>query len=267
MLLSLVLSCSLVFFLASFGGGDGKYPSGAPSGYTNSPADGHDCSVSGCHATTSTAVTNYITTNVPAQGYTPGVTYQVTVTVPGASGMAKGFEVSPQNSTGTILGTLVAGTGSKLTTGNTGYITHSGAMMTSPATWVFNWTAPANGTGTVTFYGAFVSSFSTVSHSSLTIGENNVGINDLKSETKFSAYPNPVQNRLTVSYTLTRQEQVTVSLLDVTGKLILPLINEVQNAGTVTRSFDLKGNVQPGLYFLAIDKGGSKKIPEKIVVE
>jgi len=265
-ILCFVLSFSLVIFLTSFNKNDGKYSNGSPAGYTDSPYDGQDCSVSGCHSTTSTLVSNYITTSIPLQGYTPGVTYQITVTVPGANGDAKGFEVSPQNTAGTILGTLIAGTGSKLTTGNTGYITQSFAESSSTAVWVFNWTAPAAGTGQVTFYGAFVSGFSNCSHSSTVVQEFHVGINDLKSQLGFSAYPNPVENNLTISYTLTQQEHINLSLFDVTGKIILPLINEIQNTGKFTRSFDLKGTVKPGLYFLTMNKSGSDKILDKIIV-
>lgn len=264
--MSLVLSCSLVFFLASFGSSDGKYPSGAPAGYTNSPHDGQDCSVSACHGGTSNVVSNYITTNVPADGYVPGSNYTITVTVPGNSGDNKGFEVSPQNTAGTILGMCAPGTGCKMASGATGYITHSSAMTTAPAVWTFTWTAPAAGTGQVTFYGAFVSGFSNISHSSTVVQESHVGINDLKAELGFVAFPNPVQNKLTVSYNLRDQEQMTLSLLDVTGKMILPLVNELQNTGSYTRSFELKGSIASGIYFIAINKGGANKILEKIVV-
>ncbi|MGA2824077.1 MAG: choice-of-anchor V domain-containing protein [Bacteroidales bacterium] len=265
-LLYLVLSYSLVIFLTSFNYNDGKYSDGSPAGYTDSPHDGKDCSVSGCHSSTSALVSNYITTNIPSQGYTPGASYQITITVPGTNGDAKGFEVSPQDSAGTILGSLTAGTGSKLTAGNTGYITQSSAVSGSPAVWVFDWTAPAAGTGQVTFYGAFISGFSNCSHSITVVQEFHIGINDLKTQLGFSAYPNPVQNSLTLSYTLTQQEHVNLSLFDETGKMILPLINEIQNEGKFTRSFDLKGTVRPGLYFLTINKNGSDKILDKIIV-
>lgn len=264
--LFLVLSYGFVILLTSFGNNDGMYTNGSPPGYTDSPFDGQDCSIPDCHATTSDSVSNYITTDVPVQGYTPGVTYQITVTVPGVIGDVKGFEVSPQNTAGTILGTLIPGSGSKLTTGNTGYITQSSSVTSSPGVWVFTWTAPVAGTGKVTFYGAFVSGFSNDSHSSTVVQEFHVGINDLKSQLGFSDYPNPVQNNLTLSYRLLQQERIILSLFDVSGKMILPLINEFQNAGTITRSFDLKDYVKPGVYLLTINKSGSNQILDKIIV-
>jgi len=128
------------------------YPTGAPAGYTGSPGDGQHC-VS-CHGGSATAVTNWITSDIPSQGYTAGTVYNITVTVTGTG--KKGFEVSPQDATGVQLGTLAAGTGNHLV-GGTKYVTHTSAGSSSAnKIWNFTWTAPVPGTGTVTFYGAMV---------------------------------------------------------------------------------------------------------------
>ncbi len=128
------------------------YPSGAPAGYTGSPGDGATC-VS-CHGGgTAATVTGWITSNIPATGYVPGTVYTLTATVTGTG--KKGFEVSPQNVSGTQLGILAAGTGSHLV-GGTKYVTQNSAGASAgTSTYVFTWTAPVAGTGTVTFYGAF----------------------------------------------------------------------------------------------------------------
>ena len=127
---------------------------GAPSPYTytGSPGDGQNCT--SCHGGSATPVTGWITSNIPAHGYTPGSSYTITVTATGTG--RKGFEVSPQSLTGTQLGVLAAGTGSKLV-GGTKYVTHSSAGASgSTSTWSFTWIAPVAGTGAVTFYGAIV---------------------------------------------------------------------------------------------------------------
>jgi hypothetical protein len=142
------------------------HSNGSPAGYTGSPGDGHNCT--SCHGGTAATVSGWITTNVPSGGYTGGNTYTITVTVTGSG--AKGFEVSPQNATGTQLGTLAAGSGSKLV-GGTKYCTHSSASNSNPTTWNFSWTAPVAGTGTVTMYGAFVVSQPNVKIGSLAIPE------------------------------------------------------------------------------------------------
>ncbi len=128
------------------------HSNGAPAGYTGSPGDGQNCT--SCHGGSAVNVTGWITTNVPTQGYTAGTTYTITVVATGTG--KKGFEVSPQSVTGTQLGTLAAGTGSKLV-GGTKYVTHSAAGASSgTSTWVFSWTAPAAGTGPVHLYMAAV---------------------------------------------------------------------------------------------------------------
>lgn len=127
------------------------YPTGAPAGYTGSPGDGQNCT--SCHGGTATSSTGWITSNIPASGYVPGTTYQITATNSLTGSGKFGFEVSPQNASGTLLGTLAAGANCQLVGGGK-YVTHTNASP-SISTWTFNWTAPAAGTGNVTFYGAF----------------------------------------------------------------------------------------------------------------
>jgi len=141
-----------VVLLTAFGGdgGNSDYPSGSPAGYTGSPGDGQNCT--SCHNGSATTQAGIITSNIPGSGYLPGSNYTITVTLSGSG--EKGFEVSPQNASGSLLGTLTAGSGSKLVGGGK-YCTQSSEVGGSSATWNFTWTAPAAGTGTVTFYGAF----------------------------------------------------------------------------------------------------------------
>ncbi|MFZ4520912.1 MAG: choice-of-anchor V domain-containing protein [Bacteroidales bacterium] len=161
---------SVVILSFAFITGAFAYPSGAPAGYTGSPGDGQHC-VS-CHGGSAATVTGWITTNVPAAGYTAGTAYTITVTVSGTG--KKGFEVSPQNASGTQLGTLAAGTGNH-TTGGTKYVTQSSSGSTnSTVTWNFTWTAPVLGTGPVTLYGAFCVGKSNTKLSTTVVNENAV---------------------------------------------------------------------------------------------
>jgi hypothetical protein len=137
--------------LLLFAGFEMFYPTGAPAGYTGSPGDGQNCTA--CHGGTATTSTGWITSNIPGTGYVPGQTYQITATNNLTGSGKYGFEVSPQNVAGGLLGTLAAGSGSQLV-GSGKYVTHTNANITNNV-WTFNWTAPATGTGPVTFYGAF----------------------------------------------------------------------------------------------------------------
>jgi hypothetical protein len=150
------------------------YPGGAPSPYyySGSPGDGHDCS--SCHGNAS-AASGWITSNIPASGYVPGTTYQVTATNSGSGSGKYGFELSPQNNSGQLLGTLAPGTNSKLV-GSGKWITHS-TSSNSVSSWTFNWTAPVAGTGSVTFYASFTrSTGSATRNSTLTVSEAVVSV-------------------------------------------------------------------------------------------
>ena len=128
------------------------HSSGAPAGYTGSPGDGHNCT--SCHGGSAVTVSGWVITNIPPTGYVGGNSYTITVTATGTG--KKGFEVSPQSVTGTQLGVLAAGSGSKLV-GGTKYVTHSSAVASgSTGTWVITWTAPVAGTGPVNLYSAIV---------------------------------------------------------------------------------------------------------------
>jgi hypothetical protein len=140
--------------------------SGALPGHTGSPGDGKNCTF--CHGGTAQPITDVITSNIPASGYTPGESYTITATTSGSG--RKGFQISPQNIAGDLLGTLAPGSNNKLV-GNGKYVTHNSGILTPNAEWSFSWTAPPAGTGDVTFYGAFVISQPNVRVSSLTVQE------------------------------------------------------------------------------------------------
>ena len=143
------------------------YPTGAPAGYTGSPGDGHTCT--SCHNGSSSSTTGMISTDIPPEGYSPDSTYNITVNVTGSG--YKGFEVSPQDPSGTQLGALIAGTNNHLV-GGTKYITQNAKINSTPATWHFQWKAPAAGTGDVTFYAAYCISKPVTKLENITVHEN-----------------------------------------------------------------------------------------------
>lgn len=144
-------------------------PQGAPAGKTGSPGDGGaTCQASSCHSGTPTVVPGIITSNVPTDGYIGGTTYTITVTTTGSGN--KGLQVSPQDITGNLLGTMIASSGTKLIGGGK-YLTHTTPKTGSTATWTFQWIAPTAGTGDVTFYGAFAVTDKSTKKSTLVIKE------------------------------------------------------------------------------------------------
>ncbi len=153
----IIITCNVASTFWSNGNEAMSHSAGAPATYTGSPGDGHTCT--SCHAgPTAATQTGWITSNIPASGYVPNTTYTITATATRNNHTKFGFEVSPQNVSGTLLGTLVNTSAQTQLVGTNKYITHTSSGTTGTSgfhTWSFNWTAPVAGTGAVTFYGAF----------------------------------------------------------------------------------------------------------------
>lgn len=132
--------------------------SGAPAGHAGSPFDNGGATCSSCHSGGSFSPTVSVTTNIPAGGYVPGTTYQLTATVSAVGASKFGFQTTAQGLGGTQLGTLVSTSGQTQLLSGSKYITHtsSGNSGTGTKTWTFNWTAPNPAAGTVPFFTAFV---------------------------------------------------------------------------------------------------------------
>ena len=159
---------------------------GAPNGYTGSPNEfsGRTCGTQGgCHGGGSSSAAGALTSDIPACGYTPGVTYNFTLTF-GLSGRTKfGFSLSPQRSTGATGGTLVEATNELQIVSSGRYLTHTSQGTASPIgtnsrTWTFQWIAPAAGSGTVTFYYAINATNSNSQTSGDLIFNSNLGIQE-----------------------------------------------------------------------------------------
>lgn len=127
----------------------------APAGHSGSPADGVTCTA--CHGGgAAISKTGIISTTIPTEGYVPGNTYTVTVTLNNPGTTRFGFQLSPQSQNGTRLGTWGAATAETQVVSQK-WATHKSAGTTGNNTkvWTLQWTAPVAGTGDVTFYGAF----------------------------------------------------------------------------------------------------------------
>lgn len=77
--------------------------------------------------------------------------------------------------------------------------------------------------------------------------------------TKVQVYPQPVTDgRLSVHLRLERSARVTLSILDVTGRTLLPLSDTYQQAGEQDYAFTV--NLASGVYFLRVDTGGTGSV-------
>lgn len=239
-------------------------PSGAPAQASGGPAEGGaTCGQSGCHNNTATPKTGIITSDIPASGYTAGATYNMTVTVTGSG--RKGFQVSAQKTDGTFLGTLIAGTGSKLY--STNYITQSSAISTTPATWTFKWKAPAKGSGSVDFYGAFaVTRFSTYTDKYTVKESASSGITEAAPNFNMNVYPNPLQEDINLSFNLQENTAVSAQLISIDGKSSFDLFNSNLLAGKHNLNLSKPEGLRSGIYFLQLNLD-NKQVVKKVFVD
>lgn len=237
--------------------------SGAPAGHTNSPADGMTCSMSTCHGGTATAsAAQIISSNVPAGGYTPGQTYTITATSSQAGINKFGFQISPQKANGQIMGSLSVTNATATKIVSTKYITHtsSGTAGTSNSrTWSFNWTAPASGSGPVTFYGAFLfangnnaSSGDVVRTNTLVINENTTGLSEMADLVNTKVYPNPVVDKVNIQLTMKSPGSAQLSLIDLNGKIISDKEFTDVSSGLNQLSMEIPSTLTGGVYQLLI---------------
>ncbi|HOI87453.1 MAG TPA: T9SS type A sorting domain-containing protein [Lentimicrobium sp.] len=262
-ILSILPVLLLPLITSSYSGGDhnSRTPSGAPAGHTGSPGDGKNCTV--CHGGTATPVSGILSSDVPATGYIAGETYNFTVTLTGTG--RKGFQASPQNVEGTLLGSLTAGTGSQLVGFNNKYITHSAAQNTATASWTYQWTAPAiPGTGDVTMYIAGVISQPNVRLSSLLLKENySIGISDTP-DFITGIYPNPGRDVLFIEINLPGNNVVKADIFTLSGQHTG--ITATENPGYGTNTIKINHSLQSGTYVLRLNTGAGDTFRKLMII-
>jgi hypothetical protein len=245
---------------------------GAEPGHTGSPGDGKDCTT--CHGGDAATVPGWITSNIPATGYVPGERYSITATNWEQEGTRFGFQVSPQNLAGDLLGTLIV-TDSVQTqlVGNGKYMTYTenGVNGIGSKSWTFDWIAPDHEVGEVTFYGAYNSNFeghkgsNHVFLSSLTVKKGwPTKVSDIsKDVSNFLIYPNPAKDDITINFALETESDLVLDIIDIVGQQVAQVLNE-RKLGAVSCQFDTR-KLPSGNYFVRLQVNG-KILTQKLTV-
>ncbi|MBA2611753.1 MAG: T9SS type A sorting domain-containing protein [Bacteroidetes bacterium] len=246
------------------------YQSGPPAGVSGSPGDGATCN--GCHG--GAAVNgSFITSDIPATGYIPGATYNVTATISHPTFNKFGFEISPQNAIGQQKGTLIITdpTRTQLLSGSK-YIAHKTAGTAGTAntsTWVFQWQAPAAGSGSLSLYGSFIKANANNNTSGDAVFVDKVQIfEDLSTglaqntniENEWSMYPLPCADELTIAFRDNKYQSVTVMIRSVEGKVITEN-TYLNNQATIKLNIS---ELQAGVYLVTVVEG-NKSLSKKLV--
>jgi len=94
---------------------------------------------------------------------------------------------------------------------------------------------------------------------------SNVGIENNRTEELFSVYPNPVTSESIIKYALNDLSDVTISVYDISGKLISVLMDENQDAGDYSLNLSINGKMKPGIYFIKMYTG-KKQYTRRIMI-
>lgn len=241
---------------------------GTDPGYTGSPGDSmKNCTV--CHGGVASFATGWITSNIPSDGFKPGQIYTITATNTYAGSNRFGFEVSPQDLAGNLLGEMIITdtTNTKLV-GSNKYITYKapGVDGIDSRSWTFDWKAPSDTNITkVVFYGAFNSNHdgmkandrTVLSHLTVKREGAVVGLNPVNKLTQFKIYPNPGSEVVYMAYVNSELEYVQLDLYGADGTLIKHLYQG--NESLIHQSTDVK-DLSSGIYFVKIQVGSQSQI-------
>jgi hypothetical protein len=237
------------------------YSSGTPGGRTGSPGDNEN-TCTACHTGTPQNATDWITSDIPGNGFVGGETYIITASGTHSGAGKFGFELTAEDENGNKTGSfnIINATETQLANGGVS-VTHT-AQGNTPSgngkTWEFEWTAPEDIPGDITFYAAFNAADGNGSTSGdviylteKTYGPDVTGITEVLADFRF--YPNPSTG--VVNLESTNDENNTVSVFNQTGQLV----EQLQLSGRSAR-IDLS-NQAKGIYFVQFgDDGKMQKL-------
>ena len=176
---------------------------GSPGRKTGSPLDGRSCTE--CHTGTAIQV-EWISTNIPETGWTPGETYNITLNAAHETAKKIGFELTAENSSEKT-GVFKISDASRMRFSiQDKAITHKdvGNVPTNGENaWEMQWTAPAENKGDITFYAAINAangngntSGDTIFTSSLLVAQDPSTTTNVAAFEKASlkVFPNPASN-------------------------------------------------------------------------
>jgi len=240
-------------------------------GYSGSPGEGNCTS---CHSGTvnsGTATVAITAEPTLTTGYVPGQVYTVSITIsnsPSPNNKRFGLDAEVLLSSGANAGTITLTNMNmmKMQTNKVGSntrnnVTHTGSGNVGPTnqTFSFNWTAPATGSGTATFYASVMAanndggtSGDKVYTVNLAVPEQSVGVTESNLSNALAIFPNPSNGIFQITTgTSEISANSSYEIYNSTGKLVCQ--SQLSNTNT---SIDL--NNQPaGIYYVKVINGAN----------
>ncbi|MEZ4688487.1 MAG: choice-of-anchor V domain-containing protein [Bacteroidia bacterium] len=273
--------CSLaIVLMVGLGSNLISRSAGAPAGRSGSPIDAGTCHAAGCHIS-GTAVNGgpgsvSITTDIPAEGFIAGQSYEITVTVEEGGKSRFGFEASvygenTNKTAGTTVISDMARTQALNSGGNT-WVTHrfNGITSVDQNSFSFNWTADANN-DSVTIYAVGLAANANGNNSGDLVYSTNAGaarqfgvsVDEPLTLVELQAYPSPATDRLQVEFNSTVFGEGVISLVDMQGREVYRFEDDLV-PGPFRHTIDVS-NLNSGIYNLRASLNGKNKIKKVIV--
>lgn len=248
-----------------------KMSESGKAGYTSSPGE-LDCT--DCHNTYalnagggSVVLTS---TNMTGWMYDPGVTYHMVATVTRSGNPLFGICVEALTTANDNAGTMVITntTATKTATKTVGGIARvsvvhklNGGLTSGSHAFTFDWTAPANNIGNVTFYftGAACNANGDefgdyIYQGSQVVSYNTgIGITNINRNSTIGVYPMPVQDHFTMNYEVKSTGTVKINLYNMQGSLVANLASKVMSTGNYNDNFYLPAQLSAGNYILSVE--------------
>jgi hypothetical protein len=266
-----------------------SYLAGPPAGNTNAPGE-FSCQGSGgpsCHNGTPNTGPGFseitIMGGVPAGNYYfPDSSYQMMPYLIDNTKLKGGFQVVALLSNGLNAGTstiTMPMNTQLISSGGFDYVQQTALGAVEPSTlnmhdWMYDWTAPSAGAGTVTFYISFVAADGNNSASgddiytdTLVLYEGSVGMNDLNNTQDFTIdklYPLPANDIVNLDFKSDKNLDLTINVVDIKGRKVI-LDREIQiNSPKSTHQLNI-ADLNGGIYFINANQKGKPRLQQKLI--
>ncbi len=256
-----------------------------PAGFTGAPGEA-TCATAGCHAGTAQFNSDFaklgsLGVNDLTAGLQATKRYDLSVNAVGTSGVsAYGFSVTVLDAAGDSIGNLkeITATTSIATANAKQYVGHQNANSTGA--WTFVWESPstvepaffylvvnrANGNGESSGDAIYKATYRADASGLTVIGATAIQNIDALTDGSISVFPNPVSDRLNLSFDLVTGNNVQAAIYNLNGQMVKPLLDENLAWGTHELSYNVAGELSTGIYLVKMTVDGADYF-KKIVVE
>ncbi len=267
-----IIVLSVGFFSWNSMNFDKKFSSAPPASKTGAPdgMGGNEGLCTDCHSGSASAGSHTVTFSGSNNTYEPVQTYTMTLDIGGANAK-NGFQVvalRDSDNGGVGSWNATGGDESTMTGSSRNYIGHS-ASGTGQTMWSFEWVAPAQGEGDITFYvvanetnGNLATSGDVVTTSTFNITQSTASIEEEKFADINMNYLGS-DNEIMITGFQADFGKATLELIDLSGKTVeRKRINDISDS----YNWRLRKNHNSGIYLISV-RNDSEKVVRKLFVQ